>query len=197
MKSEDDNMELEKEAPILAAISKENTFNTPDGYFSNLTEQILAQANLNELIAEETSFNVPNNYFENLEQQIRSAVYLDELKEVDSKGHGFEIPANYFSESKKLIQNSISSPNSTKVLKLHFIRYAAAACILFTTTLGAYFNVKHNTAVAHQLSKIPALEIETYLNQHTDNSDLPMLIENIDDDANLSIDDFQLEKTIN
>ncbi|WP_017259423.1 hypothetical protein [Pedobacter arcticus] len=195
MKSEDDKMELEKEAPTLATISKQNTFKTPEGYFNELTEQITNQIKISELI--NNPFEVPNNYFDELSKQITSSVHLNTFKNLESKGFGFDVPSNYFSEAQERIQNSVAKPKTSKIIKLHFIRYAAAACILFTTTLGVYFNVKYNTTVSHQLSRIPADDIETYLNQHTENSDLPMLIENIDDASDLSIDDFQLKKTPN
>ncbi len=190
MKSEDENMELEKEAPNLTAISKENAFETPNGYFNNLTEQINSQVKITQLVAKTNDFDTPAGYFENLDQQIQSRVSLDNLKAND-----FNVPANYFADSQKRIQNSvITKSKKSNVIKLHFIRYAAAACILLTTTLGVYINIKHSTTVDYQLSKIPVQEIESYLNQHTDGSDLPMLIESIDD-ANLSIDDFELENT--
>nr|WP_294895887.1 hypothetical protein [uncultured Pedobacter sp.] len=196
MKSEDENMELEKEAPFLASISRDNVFKTPEGYFEGLSEQVLNQIKLNDFAGDENNFNVPEAYFENLSQQIQSAVYLDALKNNSAKNDGFNVPADYFSDSQSRILDSINAkPKTSKIIKLHFIRYAAAACILFTTSLGIYFNVKNATSLDTKLSKIPAKEIELYLNQHTDSNDLPMLIENIDDNANLSIDDFNVEKT--
>ena len=194
MSSEDENMELEKEAPFLAKLSRENTFKAPEGYFENLPEQVLNQIKLNQLAGNETSFRVPTDYFENLNEKIQSTIYLDALKSNSAENDGFNLPANYFSDSQKRIQNSISAkPKTAKVIKLHFIRYAAAACILLTTSLGIYFNVKNETSLDSQLSKIPAKEIESYLSQHTDGNDLPMLIDNIDE--NLSIDDFNVDKT--
>ncbi|HTN19489.1 MAG TPA: hypothetical protein VL125_03395 [Pelobium sp.] len=191
MKSEDENMELEKEGPFLAKLSRENSFKTPEGYFENLPEQVLSQIKLDKLAGNETHFKVPVDYFENLGHKIQSEVYLDSIK---TENDGFNVPANYFSDSQKSIQNSVNiKPKTSKVIGLHFIRYAAAACILLTTSLGIYFNVKNETSLDSQLSKIPAKEIESYLNQHTDGNDLPMLIDNIDE--NLSIDDFNVDKT--
>lgn len=195
MKSEDDKMELEKQAPILATISNQNPFKTPEGYFNALTEQITNQVKISELT--NNPFEVPNNYFNELNQQITSSVYLNTFKDLESKDYGFDVPTNYFYEAQERIQNSIAKPKTSKIIKLHFIRYAAAACILLTTTLGVYFNVKYTTTVSHQLARIPAHDIETYLNQHTENTDLPMLIENIDNVSDLSMDDFQLKKTPN
>lgn len=195
MNSEDENMELEKEAPILASIGKKNNFEVPNGYFENLSEQILNQALLNDLAGNKNNFELPNGYFESLDQQIISSIYLDTIKTNSAESNGFDVPVGYFADSKQRLLNSINTqPKKSKVIKLHFVRYAAAACILFTTSLGIYFNVKSETSINTQLSKIPAKEIESYLNQHTDSSDLPMLIENIDE-TNLTIDDFNADKT--
>lgn len=195
MKSEDENMEPEKEKQYLTAINKKNPFETPDGYFDGLTERITNQIKLNEFVDTENKFTTPPDYFEELSQQIQSKVYLDNIKAHDSQNGGFEVPDGYFADAAESIQNIIAAKPKTKVLKLHFIRYAAAACILLTATLGVYINIQHNTAVDYQLSQIPSTEIESYLNLHTDGNDLPMLIENIDDDTDLSIVDFELEKT--
>ena len=194
MKSEDDNMELEKEAPNLAAVSKRNAFEIPDGYFSEMTEQITNQVNAYELIGDENKFDTPTAYFENLSQQIQSSVFLDAIKVDGSTNNGFDVPAGYFSESEQRIRKNITAkPKKSNLIKLQFVRYAAAACILLTTSLGVYFNVKHNTSVDYQLSKIPATEIETYLHQHTDGSDLPMLLENIGDDIDFDFNESNLE----
>lgn len=193
MKSEDEHMDLQKEAPNLTAISKENAFEIPEGYFENLNEQILNQVKIDELVENKNSFNVPTNYFEHLASQIQSEIYLDNLKPADTNNSGFNVPIDYFENAEKRIQkNIIPKAKKAKFSKLQFVRYAAAACILLTTTLGIYFNVKYTTSVDQQLSKIPASEIETYLNQHTDGSDLPMLMENIDEDTNLGMEDFKL-----
>lgn len=190
MKREDEKMELEKEAPILASINKKNVFETPEGYFNNLSEQILNQIEINQLVGNENNFKVPEDYFDNLTQQIQSATYLT----ANAEGDGFNVPANYFNQAQeRILDNAFNKPKASKVIKLHFVRYAAAACILLTTTLGIYFNIKQNTSIDNQLSKIPAKEIESYLNQHIDGGDLPILIENIDGNKDLTIEDFNLE----
>ncbi|HET8828869.1 MAG TPA: hypothetical protein VFM79_05990 [Pelobium sp.] len=197
MKSEDENMELQKEAPNLAAINKQNTFKTPDGYFESLNEQIVNQVNIIDALDHQNEFDVPAGYFENLEQQVQSAIYLEDIKAQNTVTKDFDVPVGYFADAEKRIKNSITTkPKKSNIIQLYFVRYAAAACILLTTSLGVYINIKHSTSVDYQLSKIPAKEIEIYLNQHTDASDLPMLMESIDEDANLDLDDFELENTI-
>lgn len=195
MKSEDEYMELENEAPNLGAINKKNPFKTPERYFEELSPKIFSQAKLTELSGETADFRVPENYFENLAEQIQLQLSINNTV-AGVNNPGFNLPATYFAESKNNILSKVSStPKKAKIVNLHFVRYAAAACILLTTTLGIYFNVQYNTKITNQLAKIPAKEIETYLNQHTDANDLPMLIENLDDDVKLNIDNFDVEKT--
>lgn len=193
MESEDENMELKNDAPFLAAISKENSFTTPEGYFKNLKEEILSQARLQQLVQAENAFEVPDLYFEDLSQNIQSITHLDSLMQT-ATNQGFEVPKGYFAQSSAIIKRQTAPKTKiVKLFKTHFIRYAAAACVLLTTSAGIYFNVMQNTSVSYQLSKIPATEIESYLSQHIDANDLPLLIENTDNDFNLDINDFTVE----
>ncbi len=184
MKSEDETMEPnEQEVPILAKIAKTCVFSVPDNYFEILSQQIKSQIEIHETVSKENGFLVPQTYFEDLTEEVKAAIYLHTIKETLSKDSGFSVPENYFSNSRNQIHRRLKQ--KTKVRKLSFIRYAAAACILLTTSLGAYFNVQHANSIGKQLSKVPVEEIENYLKRNTDAGDIPMLIENIDGDLEI------------
>ena len=188
MKTEDENMEWEKDAPLLAGLSKENVFKVPEGYFDSLSQQIINEVKLSELLPEKDGFAVPSNYFEETKSNIQAAIYLETLKpQLFSENKGFEIPENYFETAQLKIKNKIEVKKA-RTLQLSFLRYAAAACILLTTSLGIYFNIQHTNNVDYQLSKVSEEDIEIYLKQHTDANEIPMLIESLDDDAIIDFD---------
>lgn len=177
MKKEDDYIDLEKEAPQLYAISKENTLKVPEGYFNALNSQILSQIALTD-IKKEAIFEVPENYFNQLERQILSQIKIDQLIKKDD---GFKVSENYFEESQQTIKSSTTAlKKSGKIINLNLIRYAAAACILLMTSVGIYVNIDRQQNVSYQLSKLPNEAIENYLLIHTDVNDLSIIIDNLD-----------------
>lgn len=52
----------------------ENGFNTPDGYFNSLEDNIMNELKLNEVAKSKSEFKTPDNYFETLEDSILSKV---------------------------------------------------------------------------------------------------------------------------
>lgn len=195
MNKEEEYMDWEKDAPLLASLKKEQPFNVPDGYFEHLTAQIISEVKLESL--KQTSFSTPENYFFNLKSQLLSQIILEEIKEdVIKENTGFTVPANYFTTSASEIQRSvIGQKKKTRILKLSFIRYAAAACILLTTSFGIYFNIQQTSSLSSQLSKISNDDLEYYLQQHTDATDLPVIIDHLEDKSIFDIDKSQLSSS--
>lgn len=191
MEREDEILDLEKEAPLLAKIAKENGFEIPNGYFEKLSSQILAQIQLENLIGKKDAFDVPDLYFEELEDQIISQVKIQDLV----SGDGFSTPDGYFEKSQSILLNQVKTKTEKgKIINFNFFRYAAAACILLTTSIGIYLNIQHQENVSYQLSKIPDEALENYLQMHTDASDVSAIIKNLDDKQVFSLDEQQLSE---
>ncbi|MBU0697287.1 MAG: hypothetical protein KKE39_12315 [Bacteroidetes bacterium] len=189
MKKEDDYIDWEKEAPHLYAIPKENAFKVPKRYFNELHPHLLSQVTLEDL-GKESVFEVPENYFNQLQSQIISQIKIDELI---NQNNGFKAPENYFKEAQQKIKIAVKTPKkSTKIFNLNFIRYAAAACILLTTSVGIYFNISRQQNVSYQLSKLPNEAIENYLLLHTDANDLPAILNHLDNKSVFSLNKDQL-----
>ncbi len=189
MNREEDYIDWDKEAPLLCAISKKNPFKVPEEYFNSLNSQILSQVALDD-IKSESIFEVPENYFNQLESQIMSQIRIDEMI---NQNDGFTVPETYFEESQNVIEQSVkSSKKSAKIINLNMIRFAAAACILLTTSVGIYININRQQSVSYQLSKLPEEAIENYLLLHTDANDLPAIMNNLDDQSVFALDQNQL-----
>ncbi|OAQ40635.1 hypothetical protein A5893_06745 [Pedobacter psychrophilus] len=191
MKTEDTNMNWEKDAPLLASIKKDNPFKVPTNYFEDLDERIQNELFLENLKSNIDNFKTPKGYFENLSQQIINQI---KLNEIISEGLGFATPEKYFENTKQQILKSVEPKKEgiTRIINLNLIRYAAAACILMMTSFGIYFNIHQSKNLSHQLSEIPDEEIESYLQQNVDNGDVPVIIENLSDKAVFSTDKSKL-----
>ncbi|MEO5912358.1 MAG: hypothetical protein ABIP95_15835 [Pelobium sp.] len=195
MNKEEEYMDWEKDAPFLASLKKEQPFKIPGHYFEDLTPQIISEVKLESL--KQNLFTTPENYFSDLKSQLFSQIILEEIKEdVIKENAGFSVPSNYFNESSSIIQQSVTGQNNKKrILKLSIIRYAAAACILLTTSFGIYFNIQQTSSVSSQLSEISNDELENYLQQHTDATDLSIIIDNLEDKSIFDIDKSQLSSS--
>lgn len=165
-------------------IGKKNSFSVPDNYFEVLNGRLKIEANLLELAGKKNEFNVPENYFENLKQQIGNQINLP-----DFQANIFNTPEDYFENNRLTILAKVNPPKDKlrKVLSLAFIRYAAAACILLTTSLGIYLNTLEINSNANALSKIPTEDLELYLQQNIEFSDVQTLMENIKSETVFSI----------
>lgn len=141
----DENMEWEKEAPILAALPRINPYRTPENYFSDLSVQIISISKLGVLNSiEQGGFKVPSLYFENLGEQIERRISFDKIKEQDTTG-GFMAPPNYFEKLQASILTKTSGiykpePRTAKLWRSDWIKYASAACFVLLVASGLYVN---------------------------------------------------------
>lgn len=191
MKIEDTNMDWEKDAPLLASLKKDNPFKVPLYYFENLEEKVKSEIFLYTLKSNSEGFKTPNAYFDNLSEKIINQI---KLEDIISKDLGFTVPQNYFENAKQQTLKSvhIKRKGIERIINLGLIRYAAAACILMMTSFGIYFNIHQSKNLSYQLSQIPDEEIETYLQQHVDNGDVPVIIKNLSDKSKFSSDKSKL-----
>lgn len=194
MKTEEEYMDWEKDAPLLGSIKNNEAFAVPENYFVNLSDQIKSRISLSEIDNRTINFTTPDNYFETLTEVITSQIALVDIQHNNS---GFNTPNEYFENSKTAIlaKTTGNAVKRTKTIKLSFIRYAAAACILLSTSVGIYLNIKHNNNVAYQLSKIADEDIESYLQSHIDPNDLSLIIENLEETNKIEIKNSSINNT--
>lgn len=184
-----------EEIPLLASLKKTNCFSVPNNYFIDLSKNIINQIAIEELAGKDVTFQVPFNYFENSQSKIQETIFIEDRRNsLQSKNKGFITPHVYFETNKVEIIGKIELKKSPfrKIIRLNLIRYAAAACILLTTTFGIYLNIKRLNNINYQLSKITDDAIESYLKQTVESSDIPVIIENLENKPVFSLDENQL-----
>jgi len=171
-------------------IGKENSFSIPENYFDILSNRLKSEVNLIEITSKSDDFDIPANYFENLKEQIQAQSFLS-----IQKSEEFDIPKGYFENNKSIILEKInpSKQKFSKTVTLAFIRYAAAACILLTTSFGIYLNSLNVKTNAQALSKIPSADLELYLQQNIETSDIQTVIENIPTETVFSIQKAEIK----
>jgi hypothetical protein len=175
-----DRSELEGLAPTLAAMAKVNPFVVPEGYFEHLSNQLNSQIKIEEL-AHSNAFETPAGYFESLSENINSAIFLESLKE-ENASEGFSVPAGYFEHlSQKINKRTEVKKSASKVVRLRFIQYAAAACITIAIGAGLYLNNFYSATRSAEkaISEIPDEEIINYLQMHSDAADTPLILEHL------------------
>lgn len=164
----------EKEAPKLAGIERTNPFSVPDDYFAILSSAIQTAAKAEELKdqVKTDGFSVPAGYFENLEKRIANRITTEDL-----------------TEHKPVVRR----------LKLGWVQYAAAACLLIAVSFGILIT-NQNNKIERQLHGIPETEIVQYLQLNSDASDTPVIIENLSSDLeflHIEASEKELEEYIN
>jgi hypothetical protein len=197
MNEKEEHIDLAIEAPTLAAINKEHTFLAPNHYFESLKAQIISQIHLEEICKKNNVFETPKDYFANSATNLLSRIIVEEkIASTPSHQSGFTIPDDYFSNNKTKIENSLTlkKQQKTKIINLSFIRIAAAACILITCSIGVYLNINRTNNIHYQLSKISDEEIEAYLSQNTDISEVSLIVENLDPKTAFSLDNADISK---
>ena len=195
MNKEKDIMNWEKDAPLLTSLKRENIFLVPPLYFENLSQEIINQIKITEAFDKYSTYKIPKDYFETLESKTQSAILLEDKKDsINARNAGFAIPNEYFETSKVEIISKIKLKKHWfgKIISINFLKYAAAACILLTTSFGIYFNIQRSNNVNYQLSKISDEAIESYLKQTVEASDVPVIIENLENKPVFSLDENQL-----
>lgn len=98
----DDFEDLQKYAPTLAKLSKENCFVAPDGYFEELPE-VIRVAQIASRFDKQNPFDVPAGYFDELPVELVAGIFANGLAEEMKAG----VPANYFEELPKEIETGI------------------------------------------------------------------------------------------
>lgn len=185
MKTENSDKDWLKEAPTLAKISRENPFTVPSAYFESLNENLNTLAKLESVRFEnEDEFNLPENYFNQLAERIEDRIAMEAIQNLAPK-EGFKVPDAYFSNLTERINLRIEEKKAPAKLKEMFptwMRYAAAASVVFVIGIFFYFN-SSSYIFTQQLSKVPDQDIINYLQFHSTVNDNQYLIEHITEDG--------------
>jgi hypothetical protein len=174
-----------KEAPSLAVISKKNPFSVPPAYFESLNENLNTLAKLeNARFENEEEFKLPENYFNQLAGRIEDRLAIDTIQNL-APSEGFKVTDVYFTSLAKRMNFKIEEKKATATLKNMFpswIRYSAAASVVFVIGIFFYFN-SSSYIFNQQLSKVPDQDIINYLQFHSTVNDTQFLIDNITEDG--------------
>jgi hypothetical protein len=141
-----ENMDWEKEAPILSKIRDTNPLLVPKGYFDTLSERINESVFVAALQANhKPNFKVPDGYFEALSTQLQATIALEEL--TSTRETGFTTPKNYFKSSLEEIKAKTTSPSKVRKLWLFspISKYSAAASVIVLLTGAWFFNSRLET----------------------------------------------------
>lgn len=184
------NENWQEEAPTLAAMEKVNPFKVPDGYFEEMSAQLLSRIKIIEKDNNQPLLEIPEGYFETLEDKIVSRSRLDELKE-NSTSEIFAVPDKYFETLESKIKaridtnDKISSTPKVRRLTTSWITYAAAACLTLVVGISIYLNADSKNAET-QIANLPAEEIVDYLQLYSDAGDAAIISESLDTETELS-----------
>jgi hypothetical protein len=167
--------ELEGFAPVLAAISSEMPYKTPENYFDNLPDNISVEAFL--AMISGTTFTISADYFntfaDRVLRKINQQKVSEELQEISpflaklSKENVYKIPQHYFNSLQSLeavkVENKVKSISTRFVSK--WISYAAAAVITGVLITGAYMYTNHkgNFDLTNEINKVSDDELQNYL----------------------------------
>ena len=201
MESNERDIDLQKEAPKLAAIGNGIPFTVPAGYFQELSDNLKSRILVESMhVDDNDGFKVPQGYFDELSSRIENRLAVENIRLL-VPSEGFVLPDGYFTELSGRITSRIddSSKGATPIRRLFssWISYAAAACITAIIASGIYFN-SNTYQFDKQLSEVPDQEIINYLQAHSTAGDTPFIIENLNPDqleavtADVSAEELEL-----
>jgi hypothetical protein len=179
------DINLQKEAPTLAAIGNGIPFTVPSGYFEELSDNLKNRALVESMrFNAKNGFTVPQTYFEDLSFRIENRISVENLRTL-APAEGFALPEGYFAELSARIVSRVedSSERKTPIRRLltSWVSYAAAACITAMIATGIYLS-SDSYDFNQQLSEIPEQEILNYLQAYSTAGDTPFIIENLNSD---------------
>lgn len=164
---------------------KAEAWEVPQSYFDDLSAHILVQARLY-ADQDQEDFTVPQGYFEQLSSRIQTAVFEEQLRHEVTES-GFGIPKGYEVElSAAIIAKTTGAKKESgairKMPSRGWIRYVAAACVLFALSLTGYYTYTLNrtakliTPTTH-LASLSDDEIINYLSASNDSEDMLYMME--------------------
>lgn len=151
--------ELQALSPTIAAIEKVNVFTVPDGYFENLSTDILMGIETDNGISKNSSSafsvaDVPNGYFASLAGSILAKIKAQDAEDAATEIRAlspmlysvqnenvFEVPQGYFENVSDDVLNKVKP--QPKVITMQsrsrtFFKYAVAAVFTGAIALGVF-----------------------------------------------------------
>lgn len=152
--------ELKALSPVIAAIEKNNPFKVPDGYFENLSNDIMLGIGIEYGVNQQDSHltsaaDVPIGYFDSLAQDVLQKIKLlttedavSELKSLSPMLYSiqheniFEVPEGYFEGLSEDVLNKVM-PKQARVITMQrrtsiIFKYAVAAVFTGVMALGVF-----------------------------------------------------------
>lgn len=166
---------------------QQNAFIVPENYFENSRKAILLRRELIE--SSQRSFSVPDNYQQDLSNRILSKVKrLSDLPQLPEKD-GFTVPDGYFDGlSARIMENrSIRTTKTERPVKMRWISYAAAACLLLGT--GIFSFLRYNDPVPPEknpsalIDQVETDDIIDYLAMYSEPGDLVYLSDQLPEES--------------
>jgi len=167
---------------------KQMPFAVSSDYFDTLQKKIMLRIKVIE--ETEKSFALPVRYFEDFPNRLKQRIEIEESTDGQEIGQlpisiqaeaGFSVPDHYFENlahtiSAKTQQKATGDilineeqRDSSKIRKLGWLRYAAAACIIFGLGSVLLFQLNSsNQTFQHRLENIPETEIINYLEYYSE-----------------------------
>jgi len=206
-KRETDLMYLDLMSEILADnfshLKEVQVFKTPNDYFGNLTEDVIAFKNSileAETIGEPQTLDkafqankyiVPENYFNNLSNNIISQIEQEEALVEFLNKTTFTVPENYFTNLPQNILNKIKTPaKRARVINLKTVRNVLAMAATLALLVGGawFFNSGKTNNVLNfdeQIAQLSTNDIEAYIASNTYEFENELLAEDlIEEDSN-------------
>ena len=162
---------------------RENPFSVPEGYFHNLTKDIIQRKNI--VGNTKNALLTPVDFQAKLTTDILMRVSEEKLKATIT-GDGFTVPKEYFEQLQSAILEK-TYQNDPKIISMpksrpsSWIRYASAACIAVAASIFAFFQLDkekaepHTVQVENIIDEIPADEIISYLAFYSETGDYIVL----------------------
>lgn len=160
-----------------------NPFSVPDGYFSELSKQIINRRSLEDKIDKNRNpFITPEGYFTNLKERIHIHITAEKLRKGINEG-GFHTPEGYFDTLSHKILEKVKKPEDiTPSLKKEqnnvwsikkWNRYLTAACLIIALGIGTYLMIpQQRQSNSVSFADITDDEIINYLVQSAEDDDI-------------------------
>jgi hypothetical protein len=177
------NSNLPEQNPVPYAV--------PDGYFDNLAENILSRVKIsvnNSSASEEIAalsnlladvrrtmpYSIPEQYFESTLNDLPLLIRNEEESAILSaagKSVPYQVPVGYFNQLEPSILKKVGIHNSGsgRVVRMKWMRLAAAAVITGIISVSGFFYLSHQPGtviknpVAQQLKNISTKDLEDFL----------------------------------
>lgn len=163
----------------------------PSDYFDTLQKKIGQRVRLLEDM--EKSFGLPAHYFEDFQRRLKYRIQVEEQEEEKAlqlpglmrEDTGFSVPNGYFENLSMSVTEIVQEEShlqvvaktekkirTSKIRRLNWISYAAAACVIFVLGTTFLFRLSSsNQTFQRQLDSIPDTEIINYLEYYSEPED--------------------------